>query len=487
MIPILFKLRESIRFEDQNAFSLVISEAPLNAVRASNRASRVLRLCDGERTIGQIARETGIADEERVYRICDYFNKKAVLDTVILKNPGYCLSVTVIVPTRDREAAIAECLASVFAQNYPAGYVEVIVIDDGSRDDTQKVIREFPCKLLINRESKGQSYCRNLGAAQAKGEVLAFLDDDCVAGSSWLQDLMPYLQWEKAGAVGGYVDGYADRSMLDRYEKECSLLNLGKYIQVGASDTSMFYVPTCNLLVRKSAFVATGGIRETLHVGEDVDFCWRIRDAGWRALYVPSGTVRHKHRNRFGSMLRRRADYGASEAVLSALHPKRRKSMQVRPLTTIAFLGVCAGAVFLTPLPFMVTLASFVAEAAIKALRLRARRVRVRLPNVISSAWRTYLSSFYNMAFHLVRYYFVLMLLLGFVLHSAWLLAWALMIFAACLSYASKRPRLPFVAFLFCYILDQISYQTGVFAGCVRAKSFRSYRLGCHLGRDPVC
>ena len=486
MIPILFKLRETIRIEERDAVSLIISETPLNVILASRRAARILRLCDGERTIGQIAREAGIADEEPVYQTCDYFNKKAVLDTVILKNPGYYPTVTVIIPTRDRDSGIAECLASVFAQEYPAGLIDVIVIDDGSRDDTQKAVRRFPCRLLVNPESRGQSCCRNLGAEQANGEVLALLDDDCVAGSSWLKDLVPYLQWEKAGAVGGYVDGYADRSMLDRYEKTYSLLNLGKYIQIGRGGLSMFYVPTCSLLVRKEAFVATGGIRETLHVGEDVDFCWRMRDAGWYALYVPSGTVKHKHRNRLGSLLRRRAYYGISEAVLSALHPKRRKTMQMRPLTAVAFLGLCAAAAFLTPLPFIVTAACFVADTTVKTLRLRAKSVGIPFRKVVSSAWRTYVSAFYLITFHLVRYYFVLLLLLGFILHSAWLLAWAMMAFTASMSYAARRPRVPFVPFFFCYVLDQISYQIGVFAGCLRAKSFRTYRLVCRFGRDHV-
>ena len=475
MIPILYKLRDCIRFEDGDASTLVVSEVPLNVVLASKRAARVLRLCDGKRTLLEIARETGMA-EERVFGICDYFNKKSVLETAITGNQGYFPFITAIIPTWNRGESLVECLTSVFSQDYPSDHVEVIVIDDGSRDETQKLASAFPCMLLSNPESRGQSYCRNLGARHAKGEILAFLDDDCVAGGSWLKDLVPYLQWEKVGSVGGYVDGYSDRSALDRYEKEFSLLNLGRYIQRGANDGSTFYVPTCNLLVRKEAFFETGGIRETLHLGEDVDFCWRMRDAGWQALYVPSGTVKHKHRNTLGAMLRRRADYGSSEAVLYALHPRRRKTLQMRPAAAAAFLGICLSIVFLTPLPLVVTAGCFVAEAAAKVLNLRKKRAGIPAPRILSSVLRIYVSYFYILSFHLIRYYLVPLLLLGFAFPPLWSLAFALLLFTAFVDYSAKRPRLSFPPFLSYYTLDQLGYQLGALAGCLRARSLRSYR-----------
>jgi cellulose synthase/poly-beta-1,6-N-acetylglucosamine synthase-like glycosyltransferase len=274
--------------------------------------------------------------------------------------------------------------------------------------------------------------------------------------------------------VGGYVDGYSNRSLLDRYEKEFSRLNLGKYIVRGVKDQSLFYLPTCNMLVRKKAFVETGGIRETLHLGEDVDFCWRMRDAGWQALYVPSGIVRHKHRNTLGKWLQRRSDYGTSEAVLSALHPQRRKTLQWRPLATIAFLCSCIAIAFLTFYPLIGTVASYVAETASKGFRLRRKHIRISFGKVCSSVLRMYISYFYMMSFHLVRYYLILFLLLGLAFHSLWPLAFSFLILAASVDYSAKRPKLAFPPFFILNILDHISYQLGVLAGCLRARSFRS-------------
>jgi mycofactocin glycosyltransferase len=477
MIPIVYKLRENIRFEDRGGSFLVVSEVPLNVVQASQRAVSVLQLCDGVRTLRQIADAAGIAEEKQVFAICDYFNKKSVLETSVAGNHGYFPSITVIIPTRDRAASIVECLESIISQDYPSDRIEIIVIDDGSLDETQKLVSAFSCKLFVNPSSRGQSYCRNLGARQANGEILSFMDDDCVAGRTWLRDLTPYFQWEEVGAVGGYVNGYSNKSLLDRYEKEFSRLNLGKYIFRGAKDRSTFFVPTCNMLVRKQAFVETRGIRETLHIGEDVDFCWRMRDAGWQALYVPSGIVMHKHRNTLVTMLRRRADYGTSEAVLNALHPDRRKTLQIPLLATTAFLCSCFAIAFLTLVPLVVTGASFVAETAAKALNLHRKCVRIPFGKVCFSVLRMYLSYFYMMSFHLTRYYLVLSLLFGFSFHSLWGLGFTFLILAATVDYSAKRPRLAFPAFFYYYILDHLSYQLGVLAGCLRARSFRSYRL----------
>jgi mycofactocin glycosyltransferase len=477
MIPIIYKLRESIRFEDRSNSSLVISEVPLNIIQASKRAVRILQLCDGNRTLADITHEAGVAQEERVFKICDYFNKKAVLETSIVENRGYFPSISIIIPTRNRAESVVECLESLYSQDYPSDQIEIIVIDDGSLDETQGFVSRFPCTLLINPKSRGQSYCRNLGVRQAKGEVLAFLDDDCVAGRTWLRDLAPYFQWEEVGVVGGYVDGYSDRSLLDRYEKAFSLLNLGKYILRGTKDRSTFFVPTCNMLVRKRAFNETGGIRETMHLGEDVDFCWRMRDIGWQALYVPTGTVMHKHRNTLGKTLRRRADYGSSEAILSGLHPHRRKTLQWRPFATAAFLGLCFAIAFLTLWPLVVTAASSVIEIASKRFRLHRNQIRISFGKVCFSVLRMYMSYFYMMSFHLARYYLVLLSLLGFVFHSLWALGSAFLIFAASVDYSAKRPRISFLPFFFYYILDHISYQLGVLSGCLRARSLRSYLI----------
>ena len=475
MIPFVYRLRREVRFEQRGHAFFVISEIPLNVVRVSETTVRILRLCDGVRTPEEIAWEIPAMNEGQVYKICDYFNKKAVLEAGFADHSDASASVTVVIPVKDREGELAECLGSVFSQDYPENRIEVIVIDDGSTDRTRDVAARFPCKLLPIGRSRGQSYSRNLGAREAHGEILAFLDSDCVASVTWLKALVPYFQWDRVGAVGGYVDGYFQESALDRYEKAFSPLNMGKHLMYERSNSSTMYVPTCNLLVRKAVYVETGGLREGMHVGEDVDFCWRMRKMGFGILYVPAGVVEHKHRNGLGRMAMRRAQYGTSEALLYALHDDKKKTFQVPPLAAIALLSLCISVVFSSVLPVYPALGSGLLEAGMKTFGLMGKRLRISPWKTCFSVLRSYFSFFYFASFHVVRYYMVLFLFLGVFFHPFWCLGLSMLLLSSSVDYHVKRPQLSFPVFLFFYAVDHISYQLGVFAGCLRHNKFGSY------------
>ena len=103
--------------------------------------------------------------------------------------------------------------------------------------------------------------------------------------------------------------------------------------------------------------------------------------------------------------------------------------------------------------------------------------IHTALRKVAFSVVRTYLSFFYFASFHLVRYYLVAMLIAGFAFHTLWFLALFLLFLSSAVDYQTKRPALTYPGFLFFYVLEHISYQTGVFLGCVKARTFGSYRM----------
>ena len=115
------------------------------------------------------------------------------------------------------------------------------------------------------------------------------IDSDCIAAPQWLSELLPGFESPQVAAVGGWVDGMHDEAALDRYEAVMSSLNLGRRAMSGGSGDDTFYLPCCNLLVRSDAFVRAGGFRVALHVGEDVDLTWRLRDVGRSIVYLPGG------------------------------------------------------------------------------------------------------------------------------------------------------------------------------------------------------
>lgn len=476
VIPLSYRLRDRVRLEDTGGGRWrVICDLPLSVVGINAAAARLLTLTRAGVSISALAAALSL-DEERVLKLCEYFRGKGMLGVTSTRpDPPATPMVSVIVPTKDREAELDECLAALFALEYPRNRYEVIVVDDGSTDGTVAVAGRYPCHLVSNDRNWGQSYSRNAGARRASGEILAFLDSDCVAEPGWLRDLVPHFSWSRVAAVGGYVAGYYGRSRLDRYEQVASSLNMGERLLLATDDPGTFYVPTCNLLVRRTAYGAVGGIREDLRVGEDVDLCWRLRAQGDYLLYVPQGSVRHKHRNRLAAMVRRRAEYGTSEAMLHVLHPEKRKRFGLTPHPVVTFAALAAALIAHQPWLLAVCLASILWDGSRRLLHLRREGARVPWRWVWFAVLRGHLSTLYFLLFHLVRYYLLLMVAAGFALPGLWLFAGFAVLYTSTVDFSVKHPRLWYPTFLFFYLAEHTAYQAGVLVGCIQSRSFRSY------------
>lgn len=476
MIPFSYRLRDRVRLEDTgDGRWRAICDLPLSVVSINAAAARLLTLTRGGIAITDLATALSV-DEEQVLKLCEYFRGKGVLDVASVRaDPPVAPMVSVIVPCKDREAELDECLAALSALKYPRDRYEVIVVDDGSTDGTVAVAGRYPCQLVLNGTNRGQSYSRNVGARRASGEILAFLDSDCVAEPDWLRDLVPYFSWSRVAALGGYVAGYHERSRLDRYEQVASSLNMGERLLMAADDPGTFYVPTCNLLVRHAAYSAVGGIREDLHLGEDVDLCWRLRARGEYVLYVPQGKVRHKHRNHLGAMVRRRAEYGTSEAVLHALHPEKQKRFGLKPSPVVSSAVLATALIGRQPWLLGACLLPVLWDGSRRLLHLRREGARVAWRWVWFAVLRGHLSTSYFLLFHLVRYYLLLMVAAGFAFPGVWLFAGFAVLYTSLVDFSVKHPRLWYPTFLFFYLAEHGAYQAGVLVGCVRSRSFRSY------------
>ncbi len=478
MIPLEYRLRDSVRIQHgDGGVWQVISEAPLIAVNVNAGAARLLERTRSGGTVAGLASEMGLA-EERVLELCEYFRGRGLLDVRrTAHSAGSILSVTVIVPTMDRPGDLEQCLHAIRRLDYPAGLLEVIVVDDGSADAVTiaQVARRHKARLLVNKENRGPAYSRNRAAAAAKGEILAFIDSDCVASESWLRDLTPYFAWAEVGAVGGRTLGYYTESRLDRYEEVSSPLDMGRHLIMRGRGSDTFYVPTCNVLIRRSVYAELGGLRAGLRVGEDVDFCWRLRSARHYLVYAPEGIVRHKHRDLLGGALRRRAEYGTSEAVLYGLHRGKRKRFpsSPAPLATVALLSVALVKRDARLAP--ACLVPMIWEADRRRRRLRRAGVEIPDVRIWNSVLRGHLSVLYFACFHLTRYHLGPLTALGLFARGFWWLEAAAAGYAAAVDYFAKRPRLPVPLYFFYYLAEHAAYQAGVIKGCLDERSFRTY------------
>jgi mycofactocin system glycosyltransferase len=383
-------------------------------------------------------------------------------------------SVSIIIPVRNRPQEIRACLTSLAKLNYPSQKIEIIVVDDCSTDTTPEVIREFPVTLLALKKHRQASFCRNVAARKAKNEILAFIDSDCEADADWLLDLIPAFREKSIAAVGGMIDSYYTINQLDQYEKVQSSLRISSWYKRSSELDRFFYVPSCNFLIRRNCFRELGGFKNDLHVGEDVDLCWRIQNSGLQVDYRPVGTIFHKHRNRLQAFCRRRFDYGTSEPQLQKLHEDRRKRMVFPPLTTAFWLAMAwflfAGDHLLAlpalSLPLLSSLSTYI--------KIHGTNGHIGFVKVISAVLRSYCAWLYHLCAFVSRYYILFSpVFIVFLPVLFW--AMAVMHTIACLGqYIVKKPRLSFCVFFFYFSLEQISYQAGVWWSCMKIRHFGS-------------
>ena len=198
--------------------------------------------------------------------------------------PGGLFSV--IVCTRNGRTRIGRCLRAL-GQLVDARH-EVLVVDDGSSDGTAEWVAEtFPQVRLLRLPAVGLSAARNAGAAAAKGDVFAFTDDDCAPDSEWLEHLRRVLADGRFVAAGG--PNLPPRPHTWREAVLCATPGAPSHVLL--DDEEAEHLPGCNLAVTRAAFEAIGGFDPVFQTaGDDVDFCWRLRDAGWR-LGLPRGLL----------------------------------------------------------------------------------------------------------------------------------------------------------------------------------------------------
>jgi mycofactocin system glycosyltransferase len=452
----------------------LISEVPLRMLRLNKSLFSLLEELQQGHELAEICRRTGLREGKLLSNLLS-LTASGYLELKTIAEPVDYPRISIVIPVRDQPGDITECLQSLMNLDYPKDRYEVLVVDDGSAKNISDIVAPFNIRLIRLEESRGAAAGRNIGAERAKGDILAFLDADCTADKDWLREIVPFFQTEGIGAVGGFVASYYRQSYLDRYEEAFSSLNMGQHLILQGNTAANFYVPSCNMLVRRQAFTETGGFRGGMHVGEDVDFCWRMRRLGYTLLYVPAGRIAHKHRNKLDKMLRRRHEYGTSEAALYRQHRDKRKRFPISIGAVLSLLAIIAAILLRNPYPGLAIPLFFGLDLLWKSFTLKRTKIAFPFPRIASSTLRSYLSFYYFLSFHLVRYYLILLLALGFLFHLVWVFTGLALLLTSIVDYQVKKPRILYPVFLFFYTLEHLAYQTGVFRGCLRHKYFRTY------------
>lgn len=223
-------------------------------------------------------------------------------------------SFALIVPTRNRIAALDACLGGIGALDYPREQIQVIVVNDGDSEIPGALVRKWQRHSdvrVLSQENRGPGAARNLGASVARNEWLVFTDDDCVPASGWLSAFGTAAVAHPNAVLGGETQNGA-RENVYAEASQCLLAFLQEYYHRREGKRSQAaFTASNNLALARSTFDAVGGFDEHMHTAEDRDFCARLSAAGFPLYLVPGARVMHYRAMDLRGFWRQHRAYGS--------------------------------------------------------------------------------------------------------------------------------------------------------------------------------
>jgi len=244
---------------------------------------------------------------------------------------------SVILPTYNRPKQLRSCLKALSGLDYPRDCFEVIVVDDGNNVSTGSIVSSFKDRLdvrLVRQWHSGPAAARNTGAMRARGEFLAFTDDDCAPAPDWLHNLASRFINASDQAVGGKT---INALRGNPYSVASQIVVDCLYRWYNTDPERARFSASNNFAIPAKGFHAIGGFDATFPRagGEDREFCDRWLYHGYRLVYAPEALVYHLHSLTFGTFLRQHFKYGRGSFRFHQAERARHnlKSVRLQPLS----------------------------------------------------------------------------------------------------------------------------------------------------------
>jgi lipopolysaccharide/colanic/teichoic acid biosynthesis glycosyltransferase/glycosyltransferase involved in cell wall biosynthesis len=257
--------------------------------------------------------------------------------------------ISVVIPAKNAEKNIEACLQGILAQTGIEYQLEIIVVDDGSVDQTAKLAEKMGVSV-IRQENRGPASARNTGACLAQGKIIAFTDADCVPTSEWLHHLLKpfYSSQNVVGVKGTYQTKQV--SLVARFVQQEYESKYARLSKLSAID----FIDTYSAAYRRDVFVENGGFDSAFPVPsvEDQEFSFRLARKGYRMLFVPEAIVFHTHDQNWVEYAKRKFNIGYWKAFMLRWLPERIFSDSHTPSSlriqigligltmTFAFIGI---------------------------------------------------------------------------------------------------------------------------------------------------
>ena len=238
---------------------------------------------------------------------------------------------SVIVPTYERPADLAQCLAALSSLDYPRDKFEVIVVNDGGRP-IQAPLQAHINVTLIEQKNSGPAEARNTGVARARGRFIALTDDDCRPDRAWLTEMERRLSADPDVLVGGKTVNTLDHNACSA-ASQLLVTYLYEYYNVQRQHALFF--TSNNMAMSRDAFLNIGGFNAQYRRAgaEDRELCDLWTHAGRRMVYAETALVRHSHRLTFASFCRQHFRYGQGALHFREARARRdAEPVRIEPL-----------------------------------------------------------------------------------------------------------------------------------------------------------
>jgi len=248
---------------------------------------------------------------------------------------------SVVIPVYNRPDEVDELLESL--SNQTQKDFEVIIVEDGSVTPCKDVCDKYAGILALHyyaKENSGPGQSRNYGAERAKGDYIIILDSDVVLPAGYLQAIDDELSQSPAEAFGGpdaAHDSFTPVQKAISYSMTSFFTTGG--IRGGKAKLDKFYPRSFNMGIRRDVYLQLGGFSK-MRFGEDIDFSYRIVEAGYKPRLFPSAWVWHKRRTDFRKFFRQVYNSGIARINLEKRHPGTMKLVHLLP--TVFTVGVIA-------------------------------------------------------------------------------------------------------------------------------------------------
>ncbi|HEU5099151.1 MAG TPA: glycosyltransferase, partial [Roseiflexaceae bacterium] len=238
-------------------------------------------------------------------------------------------TVTVVVCTRERTADLARCLAALARLEYPA--LELLVVDNAPRSEaTRQLVSQYPQVRYVREPRPGLSWARNRAIMEARGQIVAFTDDDVVVDAGWVAALARvFAENRQVMAVTGLVVPYEletePQQLFEQYggfgrgfERQWHCLDITKDKQKAGHHGAGKFGTGANMAFRRSIFQQIGcfdpalGVGTPTNGGEDLEMFFRVLHEGYTLVYEPEALVWHRHRRDYTSLRSQIANNGVA-------------------------------------------------------------------------------------------------------------------------------------------------------------------------------